>query len=66
MLYKSVPILQYCSFIGRKHFKRINFCAQCGFKQVEVVDLFKIPPRTTRPTQPSSCVAAVQQDVVNN
>ena len=66
MLYKSVPVSQYCSFTGRKHLEGINFCAQCGSGQVEVVDLSETPLRTTRPTQPLSHVAAVQRDIVNN
>ena len=66
MSYESVPIPQYCSFTGRKHPEGISFCTQCGSGQVEVVDLSKTPPRTTRPTQPPSRVAAVQRDTVNN
>jgi hypothetical protein len=66
MLYKSVPVLQYCSFISCKHLKGINFCAQYSFKQVEVVDLFNTPLCTTKPTQPPSHVAAIQRDIVNN
>jgi uncharacterized OB-fold protein len=66
MLYESVPVSQYCSFTGRKHLEGINFCAQCGSGQVEVVDLSETPPRTTKPTQPLSHVAAVQRDMVNN
>jgi hypothetical protein len=66
MSYESVPVSQYCSFTDRKHLEGINFCAQCGSRQVEVVDLSETPPHTTRPTQLPSRVAAIQRDVVNN
>ena len=66
MSYESVPVLQYCSSDGSKHIEGISFCSKCHSGRIEIIDLLETPPRTTRPTQPPSRVAAVQRDIVNN